>query len=86
MKGLPRPYAAQAIVMRIKVTTVMLMTAGHSSAAVDSYLRALEINVESPATWNSLSMAFIALGQFPLADFADQHDLKSLRELAGAAC
>ena len=83
-QGLPRLEEQQAIVAHIKGTAVMLMIAGSSSAAVDSYMRALDISVESPATWNSLSMAFIALGQFPLADLADQHDLKSLQEIAGA--
>ena len=52
--------------------------AGIFEDAAQSYIRALELKAESPAVWDSLSMAFVAMGQFPLADLADKHDLRAL--------
>lgn len=52
--------------------------AGKFAEACQSYIRALEIKAETPSIWDSLSMAFIAMGQFPLADLADKHDLAGL--------
>ena len=63
----------------------MLLPAGNWASACKSYLRALEINTGSPAAWNSLSMAFVAAGQFPLADLADQHDLIGIKKMLAAS-
>ncbi len=52
--------------------------AGKFAEACQSYIRALEIKAETPSIWDSLSMAFVAMGQFPLADLADRHDLAGL--------
>ncbi len=52
--------------------------AGNFAEACQSYIRALEIKAETPSIWDSLSMAFVAMGQFPLADLADRHDLAGL--------
>ncbi|KAA6426938.1 MAG: hypothetical protein FRX49_03262 [Trebouxia sp. A1-2] len=51
---------------------------GNFAEACQSYIQALEIKAESPSIWDSLSMAFVAMGQFPLADLADRHDLAGL--------
>lgn len=51
---------------------------GKFAEACQSYIRALEIKAETPSIWDSLSMAFVAMGQFPLADLADKHDLAGL--------
>ncbi|DBA81552.1 hypothetical protein WJX77_012401 [Trebouxia sp. C0004] len=51
---------------------------GKFAEACQSYIRALGIKAEAPSVWDSLSMAFVAMGQFPLADLADKHDLAGL--------
>ena len=63
----------------LDIKSIDTAATGGFADACQSYVRALEINEETPSAWDSLSMALVAKGHFQLAELADKHELAALK-------